>query len=134
MQIYPSGKIVFVYKNLNSEAVSAIVKSGYQLRAGLRNGFSVVNGDNLDVYYYPAESVDLTTVTNDGKGVTAVVFAPYGDTCSQDDGCMAQRCVSCASGKDNVCINNVEFHRPDGVCNHTAKPKDEGDNTSVSHS
>ena len=31
-QIYPSGKIAFVYKNLDPEAVSAIVKSGYGMK------------------------------------------------------------------------------------------------------
>ena len=31
-QIYPSGKIVFVYNDLDVEAVSAIVKSGYGMK------------------------------------------------------------------------------------------------------
>ena len=92
----------------------------------------MANGDDLDVYFYPSESVDVADVTGSH---TAVVFAPYGDTCAEDESCSAQRCVSCSTraGKDDndkVCVNNVEFHRPDGVCiksHPDAKPKGKAD-------
>ena len=86
----------------------------------------MANGDDLNVYFYPSESVDVAYVTGSH---TAVVFAPYGDTCAEDERCSAQRCVPCSTraGKDDndkVCVNNVEFHRPDGVCIKShVKPK-----------
>ena len=108
--------------------MAAIVKSGYQQTSGLKNGFSVANGNDLDVYWYANTGTSLSLVKiPTTSGIVAVIFDPIGDTCARDDRCTAQRCVPCKDSKANdVCVNNIEFHRPEGVCHRPDQTQDKG--------
>ena len=73
---------------------------GYDSTAGLENGFSLVNGVDLDVYFYPSKKVDLISLASGAGGnTTAVVLEPLGDGCKSDGRCSKQRCVKCTNEK-----------------------------------
>ena len=61
---------------------------------------------------YRYTPTDLQLGADPSSKTVAFVLEPLGDLCSNVNGCRGLHCKVC----QGRCVNNIEYHRPDGLC------------------